>query len=424
MLYRPSIITRRALVTGAAALAMMPRDAHAAATVWDSANKNPTIALSGGDLTATMYYKVITIAWDVSAQKIWAYDSNSGLWNNDVIANQNPATGTGGYAPSSMAAGPYYTHLAMFSTGDSCFYNWGATTIDPLPSGFSTWNSAIGTTETWDSGWSSGLFSFSGATATHSGANGSAVARSSNSVNSGKVCFQIWFLSGWGQYAVGNSSVGNTATLGGNTNSVAVRGGQTQYFFNDANDNSSVGWSSSQAAGRATNKYNAGKLMFEATITKNGLNSMVGVGNAGASLALGLGASGMWSYLTNPFHAKQWYNGSEIGSIDNNSNGGTVGFYVDFSVSRLWYYVANGLNRYNSSGTADPATNTGGIDISAIVSTGLYPMVGLGGSASAITTETVVANFAGSFTSPVPSGFVAWDLGTSSTTRSRAVIVQ
>lgn len=50
------LITRRKLITGAAALAGMaalPRDARAAATTWNPSDKAATIALSGGNLIAT-----------------------------------------------------------------------------------------------------------------------------------------------------------------------------------------------------------------------------------------------------------------------------------------------------------------------------------------------------------------------------------
>lgn len=53
MLYRPSIITRRGLITGAAALAMMPRDAHAAATTLNPSDKGSSITLRAGNLGAT-----------------------------------------------------------------------------------------------------------------------------------------------------------------------------------------------------------------------------------------------------------------------------------------------------------------------------------------------------------------------------------
>lgn len=39
---------------------------------------------------------VLGCAVDFDAGKVWFWDSVSGLWNNDVIGNQNPATGTGG----------------------------------------------------------------------------------------------------------------------------------------------------------------------------------------------------------------------------------------------------------------------------------------------------------------------------------------
>lgn len=77
------------------------------------------------------------LAVDGSNGKIWTRGTN-GLWNNDILANQNPATNTGGFSCSGVfTAGTIY--FAVFSDGPtaSCVMNFGATTPSrAAPSGF------------------------------------------------------------------------------------------------------------------------------------------------------------------------------------------------------------------------------------------------------------------------------------------------
>ena len=81
---------------------------------------------------------------------------------------------------------------------------------------------------------------------------------------------------------------------------------------------------------------------------------------------------------------------------------------VDLGANLIWFRVTGG--NWNNSGTANPATGTGGVNISAIATNSLFPYVqnqslGLGGTSWAF-------NFGASgFTYSVPSGFTSgWPL--------------
>lgn len=79
------------------------------------------------------------IAVDLGNSKIW-FRTNGGNWNNDVIANQNPATNTGGISISGLAAGPYFPMLTQHDPLDKNTANFGATAYaQTAPSGFGNW---------------------------------------------------------------------------------------------------------------------------------------------------------------------------------------------------------------------------------------------------------------------------------------------
>lgn len=92
----------------------------------------------------------------------------------------------------------------------------------------------------------------------------------------------------------------------------------------------------------------------------------------------------------------------------NNATPVTICVAVDLFNDRIWFRLNNGV--WNNSGTADPATNVGGIDISNLfASAGAAPVALFQGNTGIIAT----ANFgATAFAQAVPSGFVSWNAGT------------
>lgn len=81
----------------------------------------------------------VDVAIDVTNRKIWVRN-RGGNWNNDVIANQNPATNTGGVAfPANMASGAVFIGVTVFdgAAPDAISVNFGASAFtDTPPSGF------------------------------------------------------------------------------------------------------------------------------------------------------------------------------------------------------------------------------------------------------------------------------------------------
>jgi hypothetical protein len=88
------------------------------------------VKLNGSTVVTIMGYAsgdVIYQAIDLDNQKIW-YSKNGGNWNNDILANQNPATNTGGISLSTLKlpvvpgfAGATIGDAATINNGDSAF---------------------------------------------------------------------------------------------------------------------------------------------------------------------------------------------------------------------------------------------------------------------------------------------------------------
>jgi hypothetical protein len=80
----------------------------------------------------------------------------------------------------------------------------------------------------------------------------------------------------------------------------------------------------------------------------------------------------------------------------------------------IWFRVGSG--NWNNNGANDPATNTGGIDISSLVNgpnNAILPACG--GWNTSVSSGTYTGNFgATSFGTAAPSGFSAWNSSTAS----------
>jgi len=83
----------------------------------------------------------VGLAFDLTTQKLWAR-VGAGGWNNDILANQNPATATGGLDfVGRLAAGVVYFPAAFDSNpGSGLTANFGQTAYaHAAPSGFGNW---------------------------------------------------------------------------------------------------------------------------------------------------------------------------------------------------------------------------------------------------------------------------------------------
>jgi hypothetical protein len=163
--------------------------------------------------------------------------------------------------------------------------------------------------------------------------------------------------------------------------------------------------SAASAAGgvRTLAKELTGKFYFEYTCTT--WSTTVGVGMANPSAILS-------SVAFTPNNAAFvqggtgtiWVNGSNTGiALGTRVNGDVIGVAVDVPNQLIWFRVAPTGN-WNASGTAIPATGTGGISIAAITAGGLFGLCCIN-AAGAI---NVTANFGDSaFFGTTPSGFTA-----------------
>jgi hypothetical protein len=152
---------------------------------------------------------------------------------------------------------------------------------------------------------------------------------------------------------------------------------------------------------RAVRGNNSGKYYFELTATTwTTTNDQVGLALSTATFSTNTGITGK-AIITGG--GAIWVNGSNTGvGLGTISSGTVVGIAVDLAANLIWFRIAPAGN-WNGSGTANPATGTGGISISAIAGT-LYPTFG-GGTANS---QVGTANFgATAFTGTVPSGFTS-----------------
>ncbi len=81
----------------------------------------------------------LCLAIDLTNSKLWIR-TNGGNWNNDILANQNPATNTGGIPFTGLNAGPYFPMAGLVQSPDAITSNFGATAYaQAVPSGFGNW---------------------------------------------------------------------------------------------------------------------------------------------------------------------------------------------------------------------------------------------------------------------------------------------
>lgn len=159
------------------------------------------------------------------------------------------------------------------------------------------------------------------------------------------------------------------------------------------------------ADGKTTGKY-----YFEATFITitGGANLGVGIGTTTSTYS-GIGGNAVTGdngYRSGAIYA----NGSNTGiSVGAYSNGQIAGVAVDLDNRKIWFRHAPSGN-WNNSGTANPATNSGGITIPAGT---MVPFVTFGGNPGGAANNVVAGNFgASAFSGAVPSSFTAgWPLG-------------
>jgi len=206
-----------------------------------------------------------------------------------------------------------------------------------------------------------------------------------------------------------NDVAGSTFTIGGTIN---TSGSPFQFTGSAPGGNPTTGNASGM---RATLGYAQGgsqKLYFEGVCgTGNTAVISYGIAREDATLSSAVNSVNNMCQVANS--SGQVFNNSASASVTGFSVVSstipvTIGVAVDIGNRRIWFKV-NG-STWNLSGTANPATNVGGLDISGWFTAGhsVYPVV-----TSSAVNWTMYGNFGtGPFFYPMPSGYTAWD-GTS-----------
>jgi hypothetical protein len=108
-----------------------------------------------------------------------------------------------------------------------------------------------------------------------------------------------------------------------------------------------------------------------------------------------------WGYFTNGHIVN---NNAAVTAVNNTTYGAgdVIGIAIDFTNQKIWFRKNTG-GWIGTSGTPNPATNTGGFSVANLMSSRVYPVINNSGALAKFT-----ANFgATSFTGSVPSGFTA-----------------
>lgn len=355
----------------------------------------------GGDVTA------VEVDTTVSPPRGW-FSVNGGLWNASSTAN--PATNTGGIDITDVATGGtnvIYVATMMGGTGDSSTINYGRLPFNRTPSSGFTAVDALAATP------AVGVASGAGTAASTSGALTAASVGTATGTGSAAG------VGASNRAAAGATSATSTAV--GGIGSVVYA--QLVNVINTALTNNNLTATSTAAAAAQARGDTAisGKKHFEWTI--GAVNAFVGcgIGNTaqggwiGANDAMGVSADGAI-----------YGNGAYLAAAKGSPlvPGDIVICEIDTGVSppRGWFAVNGGY--YNNNAGANPATNTGGFDISDVATGGtniIYPYTMMGGLGDSAT----INHGASTFNRAPSSGFSAVQpiaSGPSPTTLDRSIL--
>lgn len=194
--------------------------------------------------------------------------------------------------------------------------------------------------------------------------------------------------------------VATTTWDAGTVTAVTLSGGNL-VATNTGTTATSQGAHAPGTAGKTT-----GKFYFEATLTTNiqtGGNGGVGIGTTASTYA-NMGGSATTGDEVFWNSGNIWANGGNTAiTLSGMPTGTVVGCAIDLDNRKAWFRRAPSGN-WNNSGTADPATNVGGITIPAGTMVPFLTFGGTGGTAN----NVITANFgASAFSGAVPSGFTS-----------------
>jgi hypothetical protein len=167
-----------------------------------------------------------------------------------------------------------------------------------------------------------------------------------------------------------------------------------------SNGNLTITGASGNGGSRSTFNASTGKYYWEITMN-TWVSSSDGPGIMLTTASFGNAAQPGGCAVT--LSGQFWVNGSTAGSMGVGfSSGNTVGIAVDFTNKLIWFRLTPSGN-WNGSGTANPATGTGGVSFSTLSGNFAAWISNLTNAP-----EVATANFgASTFSGAVPSGFAA-----------------
>jgi hypothetical protein len=150
---------------------------------------------------------------------------------------------------------------------------------------------------------------------------------------------------------------------------------------------------------RSTAGYSTGKFYSEHTLTISGVSEH-SLCLATSATALNVYGGADTTNIAFYMNGEVYYNNALVTTIQATSSGQRVDMAADLTADLVWWRTANG--NWNNSGTANPATGTGGIALG--VAGTVYVMASM-----LYGTEVNAAVFAsGSWAGSPPAGFGAW----------------
>jgi hypothetical protein len=166
---------------------------------------------------------------------------------------------------------------------------------------------------------------------------------------------------------------------------------------------------------RSTDSKAASKVYFEVqpSATAGGADSGFGVALAAATFP-GLGSNAASGAIIYNNSRNVWINGTQVGTaVLTFSAGDWIGVAVDQVNNSIWFRNASTNSNWNGSGTANPATNTGGLSISGISGSLFIACVVQVTNVSPAYTMNAGAS---AFVNAIPSGFSAWSVNPATST--------
>lgn len=151
---------------------------------------------------------------------------------------------------------------------------------------------------------------------------------------------------------------------------------------------------------RAIANHSTGKYYCEILANGAVANINLGIEVAGQSLVAPVGDNNLGIQYSQNGQVVTSF--AVVTTISAWGSGNLISIAVDFGNSAIWFRVDNG--NWNNSGTANPATNTGGISISSLAAGPYFPAVALHDNGDQMT-----ANFgATAYAQSVPASFGNW----------------